>query len=472
MLHLYPNQSALALPQIVVGAVVAFGTHDRAALRASTLPFVALLALATALLTRTLTSRWRWAALAAAAAVASPLVAIDATSYMSDVPYLALEMGAFAAFYRWRESRRGLWIAATACVLATVQRQFGILLAPVLLVAVLLEPGRTRRDIAVAAAGAMLSVAMLAGVGMSGIAPAAQGNRLSALAHLPVIYGFPVLMFAPGTIGLSLLPLLPLLFTRRSARPSRWAAPAALALLPWAAFTVILTGGAVLPGNLFSAVTFANTPIAGSMPHLIPGPLMLVISAASVAVALALVYHLGSWSAGHWRAAAPLLAVAATQLLTLVPEGGYPIDRYFMPVAAPLVPLAIAAVAPIATQLRFRLTVGLTAIALVGFVAGEQDYAAWQAARDAAARAAYRVASPTEVFAGYEADAVYADVPNFDRTGRTLSNEADTTRRDFDTQGPEHPRLIVEVVSPSDPRPGYSYWSLAPGKLIVVQAAG
>ena len=94
------------------------------------------------------------------------------------------------------------------------------------------------------------------------------------------------------------------------------------------------------------------------------------------------------------------------------------------------------------------------------YVIGEQDYVAWQGARDQAARLAYQLAPREQVQAGFEANAVYVELPNYERTGR-----ADL----FAILGPEHPRVILRFAPASDPATGVSYSSLNPGRIVLAQ---
>jgi len=88
----------------------------------------------------------------------------------------------------------------------------------------------------------------------------------------------------------------------------------------------------------------------------------------------------------------------------------------------------------------------------------DRDYLAWQGARDRAAQLAYQSVRPDQVQAGFEANAVYVEIPSYGRTG--LANG-------FAITGPAHPVITLRFALPGDPRPGVSYWSLAPGKIIL-----
>jgi len=134
-------------------------------------------------------------------------------------------------------------------------------------------------------------------------------------------------------------------------------------------------------------------------------------------------------------------------------------DRYYFPVIAPLIPL-VAALAARANHQGAARAWATAAIAagLTLYVVGEQDYVAWQVARDRAAQLAYQLASPDQVQAGFEANAAYVELPSYERTGR-----ADF----FAILGPTHPQVTLLFARAGDPRPGVSYSSLAPGRIVL-----
>ena len=154
---------------------------------------------------------------------------------------------------------------------------------------------------------------------------------------------------------------------------------------------------------------------------------------------------------------------SASQFLPLMAVPWFIYDRYFFPVMAPLIPV-IAAVATRAQYQRAARAWATAAIAagLVLYAIGEQDYLAWQAARDRAAHLAYGMASPEQVQAGFEANAVYVELPRYERTGH-----ADL----FAILGPANPQITLLFAPTPDPRKGMSsregvsYSSLAPGRI-------
>jgi hypothetical protein len=154
-----------------------------------------------------------------------------------------------------------------------------------------------------------------------------------------------------------------------------------------------------------------------------------------------------------------LVMISALQFLPLLAVQWFIYDRYYFPVIAPLIPL-VAALAARANHQGAARAWATAAIAagLTLYVVGEQDYVAWQVARDRAAQLAYQTASPDQVQAGFEANAVYVELPSYERTGR-----ADF----FAILGPAHPQITLLFAPAGDPRPGVSFWSLAPGKIVL-----
>jgi hypothetical protein len=224
------------------------------------------------------------------------------------------------------------------------------------------------------------------------------------------------------------------------------------------------TFGMIFPGNVFSPLGFTAI-LQGSKPPILPGPVFRALEIAAVATFVVLfVLRRRSWTP---RAVGPnallLVLISAFQFLPLMVIDWFVFDRYFLAVLAPLVPL-IAVVATNASHQRAARAWATTAIAagLVLYVIGEQDYLSWQAARDRAAHLAYQVASPSEVHAGFEANATYVELPRYERTGR-----ADF----FAILGPEHPRITLRFAAAGDTRAGVSYWSLAPGRIVLDESS-
>jgi len=258
--------------------------------------------------------------------------------------------------------------------------------------------------------------------------------------------------------SLALLPFLPALLGAGSAGPRRGVFVFGFALVQ--AVAAWVTSFTVLTGNVFTARSLLDTGLRGAKPMIYPEPLFLGLELATLVTVGVLVWRYRALPAGS----AVLFLLAAGQLVPLAFLSYIPFDRYYMVVTFPLVPVA-AAMARSGRSLWAGLAMALAFQAAVAV--GEQDYQAWQVARDRAARLAYRQASPLEVQAGYEANGVYGEVPVYDRTGRLLSGLARRGGYDFSQQGPIDPVLELRFAPPDDPRPGVAYSSAAPGKVVI-----
>jgi hypothetical protein len=205
---------------------------------------------------------------------------------------------------------------------------------------------------------------------------------------------------------------------------------------------------------------------AGAKPELFPVPFFAAIEILCGISFLVLTAGVrGRWAVVAARpAGAFLLILAATQFFPMLERGG--LERYYIPLAAPLLPLA----AWIAQSSRLGKTWALMALAagVALYVAGQQDYEAWQAARDRAAHLAYATVPPAQVWTGYETYGVYVDVPLYERTGhltRPITPDDPVPTLD----GPLHLVAVVQFAPRGDPRPGYDYSSLASGRIVVAR---
>jgi hypothetical protein len=180
---------------------------------------------------------------------------------------------------------------------------------------------------------------------------------------------------------------------------------------------------------------------------------------------------LGPAASGRWVGVAAtdsrfvfLLAISGLQLLLLLPNTLTLYDRYYLPVVAPLVPM-LCALAERHGRPGAAGLAGVTCVILLGLsVIYEQDYQSWQEARDQAARLAYRCATPGRVNAGYEANAVYIEIPEYETTGKW---QLGRLGRDINIFGPQRPDLWLEFAGASDSRPGVKYASVDPGKIVI-----
>jgi hypothetical protein len=280
--------------------------------------------------------------------------------------------------------------------------------------------------------------------------------------------------YAPAVIGLSLIPLAGALVIHRGSLRSGWrlkgfaVAIAAMALVSVALF--IREGGPWLPGDYLTAEGLNPWMyrVPGVKAALLPGAVFLAVEVLSVATFVAAV----AVSPLRWKrtlfnpAAALLIVVAAGHFLTLMYTG--PFDRYFLPVVIPLLPLAAGAVS-VAKPSRIAMgwAVGSILLGVALYAAGEQDYEAWQLARSRAANIAYAMAPPAEVNAGYEADALNFEVPYYLANGHMSSPLPTIAATDEVVLRPRRVRLRLSFAPASDPAPGVTYESLAPGKVVI-----
>jgi hypothetical protein len=150
------------------------------------------------------------------------------------------------------------------------------------------------------------------------------------------------------------------------------------------------------------------------------------------------------------------LLLALIQFAIVVQHGTI-LDRYYFMVLAPVVPLlaALASRAPLRTSGRAWAVLTLFAgVAL--YAVGEQDYQAWQLARDQAAQRVYANHAVDDVNSGFEQIALHLGIPAMSDTTGSLPRGL----RDR----PSTSLLFAQV---NDPRPGVTYSSVAPGKIVI-----
>ena len=459
-LHAFPESTALALVQVLWGALFGLGHADPRLLRLSIVPAIALIAWCSHWLARRLGADRFWAAVAAATLLGMPLFMGNATSFMSDTLYVALVMAVAAAGVAWAGDGRWRWLCVALMVLTPLQRQLGLTLIPALTLALV---GFRRRSWTRADSIALTLIWTLPGAALL-VADRVMINQplypTLSLSQIDVSHAiFPL----PAMLGLGLIPYLAALLLRPA--PPRGESGWSLA---WAGFGVLgalgclvdlARFGMIFPGNVFSTLGFTAI-LPGAKPPIFPGAIFQSVEIAAIVTFVALLIFRRRWWTVRMRPdAIVLVLVSAAQFAPLLAVNWFIYDRYFLPVIAPLVPL-VAAVATAA--LRQRLARSWAAAALVlgllMYVAGEQDYLAWQAARDQAARLAYQSVAKDQVQAGFEANGVYVELPRYERSGR-----ADL----FAILGPLHPAITLRFAPVSDPRPGVPYGSLDSGKIVL-----
>ena len=460
-LRVFPESTALAIPQVVWGAIFSLGHPDLRLLRLSVVPIVGSTAWICYLLARRLGADRFWAAVAGATLLAMPLFMTNATTFMTDNVFVGIVMAVALTSLAWVNDGKWRWLCVALLVLAPLERQVGLALIP----AVTLGLAMWRR-----AAWARSDTAALVAIWVFPVGALVAASRLVIrqplyspmdLFQLQVDHAvFPL----AAMLGLGLIPFgAALAFRpRMPGRESGWSlACAGIGVLGAIGCLVDLARfGMIFPGNVFSPLGFAAI-LPGSKPPIFPGLVFQVVEiAAVITLAMLFIVRRRWWTPSRLVPDGVLLIlISASQFLPLLAVQIFVYDRYYLPVIAPLVPL-MASVAN--AGLRQRLARSWAALALAGglamYVIGEQDYLAWQAARDQAARLAYQTAPRDQVQAGFEANAVYVELPNLERTGR-----ADL----FAILGPEHPQITLRFAPASDPRPGVPYDSLAPGRIVL-----
>src|SRR5438445_4737970 len=271
-------------------------------------------------------------------------------------------------------------------------------------------------------------------------------------------------------LGLLALPFAGVLMARHPAGELRSRAESFRLRLAVAGLVDVLVfalsaGAMMFPGDSFGNWGLGSTHnMPGLKPALFPLPLFYLLEAA---VTLAFLVILGmrrrmwpGWLKDPSRLV--MLGCALTQLLPMLITS--PTDRYYLAVAAPLLPLFAAEAERRSrhqTAAKAWLVISLLG-GLVLFGAGEQDYLAWQVARAAAARIAYRAYPADRVDTGYETVATNFLVPNYEATGRTGIGALSVHLA--------HPAAVLAFAGPRSTQQGVSYHSLASGRVVLRRA--
>ena len=479
--QMYPGVSAFALPQIVWVWMMTLGHGDQRLLRLSIIPFVLLAMYALYQLARRVGADRAWSALAALAPLAFPVFATDATSFMSDVPYAALLLATALAAIRWGEGagRRWIVLCVILAILSVLQRQVGVMI-PVAVTAAFWWRSRdvrtwSRADVwglVLLWAGCLGAIAIPTLTGLSSVA---QNSRLASTLSFQPLFFLVDLVLLPGVLGFGLILFLPglLLGTGTKGAVGR-GAPIWILLVALVEGWLFAKLGGIFPGNLFTPIGFSPEGSLQGRPLLFASTLSLGLEAMAIATMLLFIWRWrGWWPSSANRSPATLLLLAATQFLPLGFVPYEALDRYYIPMVLMLVPLA-ARVASQSTRpvLAGGLALALAAMGVGIYVVGEQDYQAWQVARNQAACLAYQYAPPTEVNAYYEANAVYGEIPYYEKTGKILGGLVSVGNSAFSLNGPKDPLIQLVFARPNDPRPGYNYSSLTSGKVVLVARSG
>jgi len=476
--RLWPYQS-IGLPQVWWGLILTAPAHDPRLLRLSIVPFVILTAYASYRIARMVGADAFWSSVAATALLTSPVFMSVSATFMTDTFFVGVLIAAAWQGLRWIDSGRG-WILCTALTaIACMQRPVGVGLTAALTVTLALPPGpnlvghRQWSKLAVHWLVVAFALAMpgLVGAGsttnFTSFLPGGElANRVTTLTYLPAMLGLLLLPFglAFATRHDRAVKMPPATIAKRMAFRTSIAlaavAVAAFVVNPWTFF----------PGDIWLASGLGGPFLSHGQAHFYPVGVYVSISLLAVGTVVALLvlsrwpYTIGSLGkAGVFLA---LLAAAEFAPLMLIGTAHPVFDRYFLPVAAPLIPLAAALISG-QRGWSGAWALGALAVGLLLWTTGEQHYIEASAAIDHAASLAYAVAPPAEVDAGYEENAVRFEVPYYDSTGR-LPPHAGDPRLDPALTGPHDPSVILAWGDATDSRPGVDFGSLAPAKVVLV----
>ncbi len=433
--------------------------------RLSGLPFVAMAGAFSWLCARRLGAGVFWAAIAAAAVALNPMELNLATGMMSETAFVGLLMLACWCGLRVIQEGRGQALCVMVLFLLTLQRQQGVGVA-VGIAGTLLLVRRAQLSIRLVAWCAAVVVAPLLALQVISLfrshSPATVGANIPGSS--PVLFWVQATAALSIMLGLLLLPFAVGLLRRpaaetRSTRRLRLV-PTGLAVvgLAQAGVATFMQGSQIYPGNIFGVWGLGAGTLTGHKAGILPLPIFLAVEALTVATfVLLLGWRSSLWQPSQLGAGGGMLTAIAITQFAFVLAYGQVFDRYFMAVAAPLVPLLAAVIERGGDSARARgWALAAVVLGVAFYAAGEQDYVAWQVARDRAAQLAYAQAPADQVYAGFEESALHVWIPWVEHPGQNLP-----------TQVVAHPRLQLVFAPPGDPRPGFSYNSLAPGRIVV-----
>jgi hypothetical protein len=458
--------------QLLLAAPLAVAKTDPAVWRLTAVPFLALQGVFVGLMARDLGAGRTWATVAGVAMVCNPLNLSLSTGMMTETVFLALFAGAAWLSLRWLEDGRWRWTCIALVALATLQRPQGAGLAMAIVLGLLLIARRNRSirsEVPAVAVLVVVTTAALAAPGLLGaISPALAGSAPAVGAPAPQMSGAAFVIFVlaslPPLLGLVTLPFAVALVTAKRPGESRgrpwWILPATLGLLGLAFAVVFVVGGqrgSIFVGNILGRSGLGAPMLGGSKVSPF-GPAAVVLEVLSTASYLVLLLQRTDiWTPPSLGGRGQLLVLHSAAQFAFIVGHGELFDRYFLAVILPLLPIvAVAAAAtlwsPAATTWAVLATLGAVAL----YVVGTQDYLAWQVARHQAAQMAYAQAPVDQVEAGFEETAENIWLPaDSDPSGKLPRHVA------------APPLLELIFASPGDPRPGVSYSSLGPGRVVI-----
>jgi hypothetical protein len=456
------------LVQIAASAPLALAHLEPRFWRLGAVPFAVLTMLASWRVALRMGADSFWAVVAGATIACSPIALTLATGMMNETVFLGLLVAGAWFSLRWIEEDRSRVACILAATLATAQRQQGLGIALALSLFLLLRNRRRWgvRDVAGIAGtwiGSLLALEMPARL-LRGASVVTNGVTVQ---HDRITYPVFALVALPIMLGLFLLPFGLALVNKRAdearrvGRREMVSVALAFAGLIGGAKLVLALGAPILPGNILGPWGLGPTTLVDNKLDLFPAwlfvPFELVITATYCVI---LMRRRRAWNPaimGTGRAF--LLTLAASQLAVVLAYNLAVFDRYYLAVAAPLVPI----VAAMASEARPRWrpgrawAVGALAVGIGIYAVGEQDYLSWQVARDKAAQLAYAKYPAYLVDAGYEEAAQHVWIPAAEDPTHTAPTDVS-----------QHPDALVIFTTRSDRRPGFDYSSLVPGRVVVV----
>jgi hypothetical protein len=438
--------------------------------RLAGIPFVVVSGVFSFVIAQRLGASRFWSAMSAALVIAGPVSLFLATGMMTETGYIGLLMAALWASICWVTDGKRIGWVVVLLVLCTLQREQGVTIAPLVTLGLLLN-GRSRPLRRVDVLGlALLWVAALltyealvrfqgAGIGQvyvrSGTAANHVRDVIFAVTAVPILAGFFLLPFLVALLG----------GRERRARDSRWegaiemvAVVVALIGIVWAALAARFQFYKWFVGDIWTPLGLGPISVGGVKPVVLPFWLFLSVALLSLlTTAVLLIVRRTSWRPSNLGLGGGLLVIAALLQFAVIPLHGDVFDRYYVLVFAPLIPLlAVLATRAGAGTAAKAWALGALTAGVLFFAVGEQDYQAWQTALDKTANLAYASYAVDDVNAGWEEYSVHVHLPAVDdRTGL------------LPTQIREHPSAVLEFASTNDRRLGFTYNSIAPGKVVI-----
>jgi hypothetical protein len=407
---------------------------------------------------------------AAAAFGCSPITLSVATGMMTETAFVGMEAAAIWFSLRWLHSGSHRWWAVLAIGLLPLQRQQGIVVAGTLTLAFLLGlPRRTLvpKDV-VALAAAWTASATSVGLTYFLRAHTVSGIGYTSPHYKSVAFALYMIAALCPILGLFSLPFVAALIRRdpADALPS-WAGkvtvPMAVVAVIFGLAVVLPRLHTIFPGDHVSVTGVGPANLDGKPDLLPPAAVAGVELVTTIAFLVVLVWRRRDWSPRRLGTRAWFLVLTGGLQFPLIFLEGLVFDRYYLAVLLPVMPLLAvwASRRGSDTPASRWFAVGACLLLLAYFGVGQQDFTEWSNARDRAAAAAFaRAASAADVSAGFEEDAEHIWIPAVDHPGAGLPRAVS-----------DHPKLGLVTVPASDPRPGFAYSSVAPGKVIIVYAS-